>query len=146
MKPVLLAVTLGVFAGPAFASDVGISINVKEPGLYGQISIGDAPKPEVIYAQPVIVRPEPSPAPVEPIYLHVPPGYERHWRRHCHEYHACGRPVYFVREQWYQDHYHHRHDEHHGGKDEPHDARAEERHDRDHMRGPRDDGYDDRRD
>jgi hypothetical protein len=42
---------------------------------------------------------------VQPVYLHVPPGHEKHWSKHCGKYGACGRPVYFVREDWYQTHY-----------------------------------------
>ena len=34
--------------------------------------------------------------PVQPIYLHVPPGHAKNWRKHCHKYNACGQPVYFV--------------------------------------------------
>ena len=68
------------------------------PGVYGQVAIGNAPPPPVVYAQPVIAQPAPvivGAVPVEPIYLHVPPGHAKNWRKHCHEYDACGRPVYF---------------------------------------------------
>ena len=34
-----------------------------------------------------------------------PPGHMRHWDRHCHEYEACGRPVYFVDDGWYREVY-----------------------------------------
>ena len=27
----------------------------------------------------------------------------RHWRKHCARYDACGRPVYFVQEDWYRN-------------------------------------------
>src|SRR2546425_10235251 len=37
-------------------------------------------------AAPVVVA-----EPVQPIYLHVPPGHAKHWRKHCHEYNACDR-------------------------------------------------------
>jgi hypothetical protein len=53
--------------------------------------------------------------PVEPIYLHVPPGHAKNWRKHCHEYHACGRPVYFVKSAEYEPGYqaeHHGHGHH----------------------------------
>jgi hypothetical protein len=53
-----------------------------------------------------------------PIYLHVPPGHEKHWSKHCAQYNACGRPVYFVRDEWYNNeyvpHYQHAHDNDHG--------------------------------
>ncbi|MEK8031171.1 hypothetical protein AACH06_10125 [Ideonella sp. DXS29W] len=57
-------------------------------------------------AQPVVVR-QPRVVvaqPVQPVYLWVPPGHQRHWSRHCHRYNACGVPVYFVKESWYRTH------------------------------------------
>ena len=84
------------------------------PGVYGQVNFGNAPPPPVVYAQPMIVQPSPvvvGAVPVEPIYLHVPPGHAKNWRKHCHEYNACGRPVYFVKSAEYEPGYH---AEHHG--------------------------------
>lgn len=45
--------------------------------------------------------------PVEqpPIYLRVPPGHAKNWRKHCHKYNACGERVYFVQNNWYQREY-----------------------------------------
>jgi hypothetical protein len=40
-----------------------------------------------------------------PVYLHVPPGHEKHWADHCGAYHACGVPVLFVRDTWYNEVY-----------------------------------------
>jgi len=37
----------------------------------------------------------------EPVYMWVPPGHRKNWRKHCGQYHACGVPVYFVQDQWY---------------------------------------------
>lgn len=96
------------------------------PGVYGQIAIGNSPPPPVVYAQPMIAEPAPvivGAAPVEPIYLHVPPGHAKNWRKHCHEYNACGRPVYFVRSAEYDpgyrpDHDHHDHGHHNGDGDD----------------------------
>jgi hypothetical protein len=86
-------------------ADVGISINIDQPGLYGQINIGKVSQPpQLIYAQPVVVVQDPQYVGA-PIYLHVPPGHERHWSKHCAEYGACGRPVYFVRDDWYNREY-----------------------------------------
>lgn len=111
MESALLLLALTLVSARLFAADVGVSINVGEPGFYGRIDMGDFPRPEVIYARPVII--ERSREVYAPIYLRVPPGYERHWNRHCREYHACGRPVYFVRDKWYREvyapHYHERH-------------------------------------
>ena len=87
------------------------------PGVYGQVVIGNGPPPPVVYPQPVVVQPAPVVAaapPVEPIYLHVPPGHARNWHKHCREYHACDRPVYFVKSAEYEPGYRpeHRHDDH----------------------------------
>jgi hypothetical protein len=79
------------------------------PGVYGQVVIGSRPPPPVVYAQPVLVEPVPvavGAPPPEPIYLHVPPGHAKHWSKYCHEYHACNRPVYFVKSAEYDPGYH----------------------------------------
>lgn len=105
MKTFFYAALLAVLSAPVFAQDVGVGVNVTigQPGFYGQIILGNAPPPQVIYPQPVVIAP--GPVVQAPIYLRVPPGYEKHWRRHCREYNACGRPVYFVRDRWYHDVY-----------------------------------------
>ena len=40
-----------------------------------------------------------------PIYLRVPPGHAKNWRKHCHKYNACGERVYFVQDNWYSREY-----------------------------------------
>ena len=132
----------------ALAGDVIVAVNVNTPGLYGQIVLGGGlPTPELIMPRPTIVvaAPVAEVAP-EPLYLHVPPGYERHWAKHCREYNACERPVYFVSDRWYHDVYtphrmsHHdeerrdwdRHDDHDRGHWRDHD---EHEHGHDHDRG-----------
>ena len=134
MTRILFAATLIALSGPAFADDVSISIGINQPGIYGQINIGSAPRPPVIYAQPVVVAQAPEYVDAAPIYLHVPPGHEKHWSKHCAEYHACGRRVYFVQHDWYQNEYapRHRgegeqgrdhHDKHGHGEGRDHDDR-----------------------
>ena len=92
----------------SFAASAGPSVNVivngeVAPGVYGRVEIGNGAPPPVYYPQPVvIVRPPPRAVVVEPIYLHVPPGHAKHWSKHCREYDACGRPVYFVRSAEYE--------------------------------------------
>jgi hypothetical protein len=105
----LLTASIIAVSAPAFADDVSVSIGVSQPGFYGQINIGKAPQPPVIYSQPVVIEPVPEYAEAPPIYLHVPPGHERHWSKHCAEYHACGRRVYFVQHDWYKHEYAARH-------------------------------------
>ena len=74
------------------------------PGVYGRVEIGSAPPPPVVYEQPrIIVQPKTPPAtPVQPIYLHVPPGHAKNWKKHCKKYDACGQPVYFVKSAEYE--------------------------------------------
>jgi hypothetical protein len=105
MKPLVTAafVLTSAFAGSAQAADVGVSVQISQPGVYGRIDIGRFPQPQVVVAQPVIItRPVVvAPAPPEPVYLWVPPGHRKDWRKHCGKYNACGVPVYFVRDDWY---------------------------------------------
>ena len=44
-----------------------------------------------------------------PLYLYVPPGHAKDWGKHCYRYNACGRPVYFVQENWVRERYEERH-------------------------------------
>lgn len=100
----------GAFAPGASAADVGVSIQVGQPGFYGRIDIGNAPRPVLVYPEPVIVQPAPVAVVRRPIYLRVPPGHVKKWSKHCHRYAACGQPVYFVQDRWYEEVYvpHHR--------------------------------------
>ena len=90
-------------AAPAMAADVnvGVSIGFSQPGVYGRVDIGTYPQPQVIVAQPVIIQ-RPSRVP-PPVYLWVPPGHQKDWKKHCKHYNACGVPVYFVQDAWYQE-------------------------------------------
>lgn len=120
-----------VLSAPAMAADVGVSVTIGQPGFYGHIDIGDFPAPALIYPQPVIIQPVPVAGP--PLYLRVPPGHYKHWGKHCAEYNACNRHVYFVQDNWYNNVYAPRYreryeHEHHG--DRGHDE----------MRGRGDDG------
>ncbi len=113
MKSLLKIIIAGLLTIPIFASAyVGVSVNVGQPGFYGQIHLGDAPPPQLIYAQPMWI--ERRPVELAPIYLHVPYGHAKRWRSYCGRYRACGRPVYFVRDTWYDrvyvPHYRQRHE------------------------------------
>ncbi len=104
------AVTLFIAgAGISRAGDLDIHVILSgqvAPGVYGQVQLGNGPPPPVVYAQPMLIEPQATPLP--PVYLHVPPGHAKDWRKHCHEYHACNRPVYFVRSAEYaRDHERH---------------------------------------
>jgi hypothetical protein len=126
MKKPLLALGFAVAAGAAWATDVGVSISVAQPGAYGRIDIGRFPQPEVVVAQPVwVARPAVVVAQPQPVYMRVPPGHQKNWNKHCHKYNACGTPVYFVQEGWYQQNVmNDRRDDHghkHKGKKHKHD-------------------------
>jgi hypothetical protein len=134
MKQLFLAALLVAVATPALADNVSVTIGVNQPGLYGQITIGDYPQPPpVIYARPVVIAQAPEFANEPPIYLHVPPGHEKHWGRHCAEYHACGRRVFFVQHDWYANEYAPRH--RHGEGDREHGHGKHEGRDHEHGRG-----------
>jgi hypothetical protein len=122
MKSLLIGLSLTLAAGPTLA-EVGVSVTVGEPGFFGHIEIGDAPRPVLLAPQAVIIERAPRAVVVEPLYLYVPRRESSDWRRNCSRYQACGRPVYFVSEGWYRDvyvpHYHKRRKEYdgrHGGQ------------------------------
>jgi len=138
MKRLLFAATLAAITAPSFSADVGVSLSIGQPGFYGHIDIGDFPRPQVIYQQPRVIYRAAMHRP--PIYLHVPPGHAKNWRRHCHEYNACNERVYFVQNNWYQHEYVPRYQERHGDRrdrrderrDDRHDGRGNDRHDNNH--------------
>jgi hypothetical protein len=90
---------------PAMAAEVSVSVTVGDPRFFGRLEIGSFPQPRLIFPKPVIVEAVPMRVVREPIYLRVPPGHEKHWSKHCAEYNACGHPVYFVEDRWYNDVY-----------------------------------------
>jgi hypothetical protein len=106
VKRNLMCLAAAMFIAPSMAraADVGVSISVGEPGFYGRLDIGSFPQPQVIYARPVVMQAPPRVV-YEPVYLRVPPGHAKDWRKHCGKYGACDRPVYFVQDRWYHDVY-----------------------------------------
>ena len=133
LSVLLSALAFGTVVPPAQAQNVSISATITGeivPGVYGHVVLGNRPPPPLVYAQPVVAVPVVvvQPVPMEPIYLHVPPGHAKNWRKHCHEYNACNRPVYFVRSAEYEpgyrpdrgerDHGHHGDHGNHGHGDE----------------------------
>jgi hypothetical protein len=128
MNKKLLALVVLVLAAPAFAADVGVSVSISQPGVYGRVDIGRFPQPQVVVQQPVIIQrpvvvhhPQPQVVVVqpEPVYMWVPPGHRKNWRKHCRQYNACGVPVYFVQDQWYDQNVRHGHDRDRGRDDKP---------------------------
>src|SRR5258706_987332 len=101
----LVALVLAVSAmTPVFAgTNVGVSIGINQPGVYGRIDIGNYPAPAVVYPQPIVIAPAPVAGYQQPIYLHVPVVYQQNWGRYCGRYNACGQPMYFVQDQWVRE-------------------------------------------
>jgi hypothetical protein len=144
MKATLLAASLLAFSACASALASNVSISVGQPGFYGRIDIGDYPAPQLVYRQPVIIERPVRYVESAPIYLRVPPGHAKNWRKHCHAYHACNQRVYFVQDRWYNNEYVPRYHARHGGPRHDHrnnhhrDERRDHHgpgHQRDHERG-----------
>lgn len=107
----ILAALAAAFAAPAWSAvDVGVGITIHQPGVYGRIELGNQPPPPVLYPQPVVIVRPAVVVQEPPLYLYVPPGHAKNWRKHCGRYNACGRQVYFVQETWVRERY----DEQHG--------------------------------
>jgi len=105
MKRFLIGAAIATLAGSAMAADVNVSVSIGQPGFYGRIDLGNAPQPQLIYAQPIIIQSVPVGVVSQPLYLRVPPGHEKNWGKHCRKYNACGQPVYFVQDNWYNNVY-----------------------------------------
>lgn len=112
---------------PVLAADVGVSINIGQPGFYGRLDIGNFPQPQLINRQPIVIERVLVSRP--PIYLRVPPGHAKHWGKHCRDYNACGERVFFVRDSWYNNEFVPRYQKQHRIKNRG-DRRGEQRGDR----------------
>lgn len=101
MKRILLVVATALVASPLFAI---AETNVAVPPIrYGRIDTGEFPQPQLISDQPVTA---PGGAGAGgPLYLHVPARHTKSWDKYCQRYEACGRPVYFVRDDWFKNVY-----------------------------------------
>jgi hypothetical protein len=110
-KLIALALAAGAMTPVLASTNVGVSIGINQPGVYGRIDIGNGGygQPQLVYPQPVIIAPPAVVYERRPIYLYVPPAHQHDWRRYCGRYQACGQPVYFVQEQWVRDRWQHDH-------------------------------------
>lgn len=140
MKRILMAMAMTIAAvtlsTPASAQ---VSVSIGQPGFYGRLDIGGFPPPPLLFPEPRMIQRVPVGRP--PLYLRVPPGHARDWRRHCHRYGACGERVYFVQDNWYRHEYAPRYQERHIHRDHGRDGyrddyrRHERRDHRDDHRG-----------
>jgi len=134
------AVVLGAAASMAMAGGIDLNVAIRgeiAPGVYGRIDLGGRPPPPLVYEQPVVIERAPTNVVVAPIYLHVPPEHAHNWRRYCGQYHACNRPVYFVRSAEYEPGYH---------RDDHHDRHDDQRRDHYDHRDDHSDHHDHRND
>lgn len=131
MKRLLIAAVLAAASVTALAANVDVSVSIGQPNFYGRIDIGDAPQPRLLYREPRLIM---RVAPREPIYLHVPPGHAKNWRKHCRQYNACGERVYFVQDGWYNQVYVPHYQNRNRGNGN-HDERRDEHHGNGHGRG-----------
>ena len=110
LAPIVLLAGLatGLSAVPAQAQ-VGVTFQLGQPGYYGPVNPHGIGLNQLLYPQPVNIQPSygtwGSGRTVQPIYLRVPPGQAKNWRKHCQRYGACNRPVYFVQDSWYNNTY-----------------------------------------
>jgi hypothetical protein len=154
MRLISIVAVILAGAGICRAGDLNIHVILSgevAPGVYGQVQFGSERPPPLVYAQPMLIVPQEVPPP--PVYLHVPPGHARNWRKHCQEYNACNRPVYFVRSQEYEPGYvlrsgdhdrDHERDRDGDHRDRDHDHGRSHDHERDRSEHGDDHGHDDR--
>ncbi len=139
MKRLFFAAALAAATLPALAADVGVSISIGQPGFYGQIDIGGYPPPQMIYSAPRVMYRSAMYRP--PIYMNVPPGHARNWRKHCRKYNACDERVYFVQNNWYEREYVSHYQQQHGDRrDDRGDGHRDDRRDKQNDRRGNDHG------
>jgi hypothetical protein len=90
---------------PVISADLGALGGLGEPGFYGQIDIHRAPKPEVMFPEPMAVRQADVGTPGEPAYMRVPADHAKNWRKHGQKYNPCDQRVFFVDDKWYTNVY-----------------------------------------
>lgn len=114
MKKLFLIGALLVSAASG-ASAQNLSLQLGQTGYYGSIDLGNLRAPPVIYQQPMIIDRTVQYG-GQPMYMRVPPGHAKKWSKHCAAYNACGRPVYFVQDSWYNNTYAPQYRRTHGGR------------------------------
>ncbi len=104
-KLIVLALALGAAGLAAAQTNIGVSIGINQPGVYGRVNIGVVPQPALILQEPVVILQPRYVREAPPVYLYVPPAHQQNWRAYCGRYNACGQPVYFVRDEWVRERY-----------------------------------------
>ncbi len=114
MKKFLIAAMIMAASAGAMAQNVNMQLG--QTGYYGSIDLGNLSRPPVIYQQPMVIQQMPQYQNAAPMYMRVPPGHAKKWSKHCARYDACGRPVYFVQDSWYNKTYAPQYRKTNGGK------------------------------
>jgi hypothetical protein len=141
MRAITILALLCAGAGTSVAGGVDIRVMLSGevvPGVYGQVSIGHESPPPVVYAQPMLIEPQGVAQPA--IYLHVPPDHAKDWHKHCHEYNACNRPVYFVKSREYDPEYKRHYQDHEREREMERQRWEERQREQHHDRGRGHDG------
>ena len=154
MKKLMMAAVLMSAAAGALAQN--LSLQLGQTGYYGSIDLGNLNRPPVIYQQPMLIQELPEYRNAAPMYMRVPPGHAKKWSKHCAAYNACGRPVYFVQDSWYNNTYAPHYRKTHGGG-KKHDDRnyslddrggndyhRDDKHDKHEGKGHKDKGHKDK--
>jgi hypothetical protein len=113
MNRLLFAAALAA-ATPALAHDSQDTTSIGQPDYYGLLDMVNYLAPQTIYRNPLAVDQVQNNR--SPVYLHVPPGHAKNWRKHCSAYHACGEQVLFVQDDWYNREYVPRYQERHSDR------------------------------
>lgn len=103
LSAAVLAVSFAMTT-PASAQ-VGVSVQIGDPNFYGSLVLGNGMQPVLINPAPIYSPGYPRAAQMAPIYLRVPAYQRQHWGRYCRQYNACGVPVFFVQDTWYNNVY-----------------------------------------
>jgi hypothetical protein len=143
MKRLLIAALAAGAVGSALAQpQVGVSVSIHQPGVYGRVNIGEVPRPALVRPQPVLISQPRVVVQREPVYLYVPSTHEQNWGRYCGRYAACGQPVYFVRDEWVRERYEREHPgrgRHRGWDKDDHRGHGHDKHKHKHKKHKHDD-------
>jgi hypothetical protein len=101
----LLALVLSANAWlcTAGAVEVGVSVEMSQPGVYGRVDIGRFPRAVLLPPPQVVVVQRPRPVVYEDVYVWAPPGRQRRWHRHEKRYDDdCAERERFVHQASYR--------------------------------------------
>jgi len=103
MNRLLFGAVLAAVTAAVLAADNQGHASIGQPDYNGRLYFGDYVHPVVINRYPITIEHVSTNRP--PVYLHVPTGQTKDWRRHCREYNACGERVYTAQDNWYNRDY-----------------------------------------